>query len=424
MHLALCICSDITPLSLDTRLVLVMHHREASKTTATGPLALEALRNSELHLHGARDAALDLRGLHEQGRRTLLLFPGEDARPLTPTLLAEDSRPVTLVVPDGNWRQASRAARRIPGLELAERVILEEGQKSRYRLRTEPREGGLATFEAIARALGVIESREVQERLEALFTQMVERTLSTRGTPKQSTPPSSPDGLANHRPSSSAPLEILYQDDDLVAVNKPAGVLVHRGWARDGVPVLQQLRDQIGRHVFPVHRLDRATSGVLLFALSGETARRVQEEFDAHAIEKRYLAVCRGHDASLTRVDHPLTSEPGAPSRSAVTEFRLLGSFERYGLYEARPLTGRVHQIRRHLKHASHPIIGDVRYGKGEHNRIFRERFGLQRLALHAHELRFTHPRTRRAIHVRAPLPDDFSRLLEAMGLTAAVPAG
>lgn len=214
-----------------------------------------------------------------------------------------------------------------------------------------------------------------------------------------------------------APLEIIYRDDDLVAVNKPSGMPVHRGWARDGLPALQAVRDQIGQHVFPVHRLDRATSGVLLFALSGETAALVQAQLEAHEVEKRYLALCRGHDPALVRVDHPLAKEEGAEPRPAVTDFELLGTFERYGLYEARPLTGRLHQIRRHLKHASHPIIGDTRYGKGVHNRLFRDRFGFHRLALHASDLTLRHPRSSERLHLHAVLPPELARLFERLGL-------
>jgi tRNA pseudouridine65 synthase len=213
-------------------------------------------------------------------------------------------------------------------------------------------------------------------------------------------------------------LEILYRDDDLVAVNKPSGMPVHRGWARDGVPALQAVRDQIGCHVFPVHRLDRATSGVLLFALSGEVAHLVQEQLEAHQVEKRYLALCRGCDPALVRVDHPLAKDEGAEPRPAVTDFKLLGTFERYGLFEARPLTGRLHQIRRHLKHASHPIIGDTRYGKGEHNRLFRERFGFNRLALHASDLTLRQPRTGALLHLHAPLPPELARLFGQLGLS------
>jgi tRNA pseudouridine65 synthase len=222
---------------------------------------------------------------------------------------------------------------------------------------------------------------------------------------------------------SAASLEILYRDDELVAVDKPSGMAVHRGWARDGVPALQALRDQLGRHVYPVHRLDRGTSGVLLFALSGEVAGAVQSQLEAHEVEKVYIALCRGNDPGLVRVEHPLAREEGGEARPAVTDFKLLGRFERYGLYEARPLTGRRHQIRRHLKHASHPIIGDTTYGKGEHNRIFRERFGFQRLALHASELRLRHPISGAPLHVRAPLSPELARLLRDLGLSAEMPA-
>jgi len=418
MHLALCLCAQIPRLALATKLVLIMHHRELPRTTASGPLALRALPNSELHVHGQRDAPLDLNALHTQGRRVALLFPSEDATPLSAAWLARDPRPVTLVVPDGNWRQASRAARRVPGLERAERVGLPPGPPSQYGLRHEPRAEGLATFEAIARALGVLESSAVQQQLEALFARMVGATLSTRAQARAGM-------VATPLPAAvcGEPLELLYRDAELVVVNKPAGVLVHRGWARDGVPALQRLRDQLGQPVYPVHRLDRATSGVLVFALSPELARALQEALSAQSVEKHYLALCRGHDPSLSCVDHPLAKDKTAPARPARTELRLLGQFERYGLYAARPLTGRLHQIRRHLKHVSQPIIGDVRYGKGEHNRIFRERFDFHRLALHAWQLRLRHPRTGQALHVQAPLPADFARLLVRLGLEATVHA-
>lgn len=216
-------------------------------------------------------------------------------------------------------------------------------------------------------------------------------------------------------------LEILYRDDELVAVDKPSGVPVHRGWARDGAPVLQLLRDQLGRHVYPVHRLDRGTSGVLLFALSSEAARGVQIQFEAREVGKRYLALCRGNDPTLGRVDHPLAREDGREAQPAVTDLKLLGRAERYGLYEARPLTGRRHQIRRHLKHVSHPIIGDTTYGKGEHNRIFRERFGFHRLALHCSEMSLRHARSGAPLVVQAPLSPDLAQLLSALGFSAEI---
>ncbi|KAF0218872.1 MAG: DTW domain-containing [Geobacteraceae bacterium] len=181
MHVQLCICRSIPRYPLDTRLVLVMHRREHTKTTATGPLALEALPNSELRIHGHQDRPLDFSDLNIPERRTLLLYPGEDVPILTRSLLDRDSRPVTLVVPDGNWRQAARMGRRLPGLEHAEMVRLPEGPRTGWGIRRESHTEGLATFEAIARALGIIESPAVQAGMEDLFRLMVQRTLQARG---------------------------------------------------------------------------------------------------------------------------------------------------------------------------------------------------------------------------------------------------
>lgn len=214
------------------------------------------------------------------------------------------------------------------------------------------------------------------------------------------------------------PLPVLYRDDHLLIVSKPSGVAVHRGWAQDSDPILQRVRDLAGQHVHLAHRLDRATSGALALALDPETARLLQERFEGGGVVKRYLALVRGIPPEAGVIDHPIPRSPEGPRVPAVTEFRRLGTFERYALVEALPRTGRLHQIRRHLKHLSHPLLGDVRYGKGEHNRLFRERFGLHRLALHAFELRFEHPRrpgtTVRAV---APVPEDLAGTLRALGL-------
>jgi DTW domain-containing protein YfiP len=160
-----------------------MHHREIVKTTSTGPLALAALTNSELRIHGREDRPLDFRDLDRPDRRTLLLYPGDDAPTLSKGFLGRDSRPVTLVVPDGTWRQASRMGRRLPGLGHAEMVRLSDGLKTCWGIRREHHPQGLATFEAIARALGIIESTAVQAGLEELFRLMVRRTLLARGLP-------------------------------------------------------------------------------------------------------------------------------------------------------------------------------------------------------------------------------------------------
>lgn len=214
-----------------------------------------------------------------------------------------------------------------------------------------------------------------------------------------------------------APLPLLWRDDRLIAVAKPAGLAVHRGLARERVVAMTLARDQVGRHVFPVHRLDRATSGALLFALDPETARALQEQFAAGSVHKRYLALVRGIAPEEAVIDHPVPNDEDGPRVPAVTEIRRLGIFERYSLVEAVPRTGRFHQIRRHLKHLSLPLIGDVRYGKGEHNRLFRERFGLHRLALHALEIAFAHPEDGRLLRVAAPVPEDLAGPLRAMGL-------
>ena len=181
MHEPLCICAAIPRYAVATRLVLVMHQREHKKTTATGPLALAVLDNSELRIHGNLERPLDFSDLNTPERRTLLLYPGDDIPVLSRGFIEQDSRPVNLVVPDGNWRQASRMGRRLPGLDHAAMVRLPEGPETRWGIRRENHPQGLATFEAIARAFGIIESPAIQSGMEELFRLMVETTLRTRG---------------------------------------------------------------------------------------------------------------------------------------------------------------------------------------------------------------------------------------------------
>lgn len=214
-------------------------------------------------------------------------------------------------------------------------------------------------------------------------------------------------------------LHILYQDDAIAVVNKPSGLIVHRGLGTDKVVVMTLLRDQLGgRHVYPVHRLDRGTSGSLLFALSPETARDCQELFDQGRVRKRYLALCRGVAPESAHVDHPVPKCEDGERVDAVTDIRRLESVRLdagdFSLVEAFPLTGRYHQIRRHLKHLSHPLVGDVRYGRGEINRFFRDSYGLRRLALHAESLSLPHPATGTPLAIHAPLPDDL-KVLETL---------
>jgi tRNA pseudouridine65 synthase len=226
-------------------------------------------------------------------------------------------------------------------------------------------------------------------------------------------------------PPRAATLPILYQDATLVAVNKPAGMIVHRGWARDSVTALALVRDMLGHWVYPVHRLDRATSGVLIFALSPEIASRLGHAFMSQRVEKRYHALVRGLAPEQALVDHPIAKEKGKPKLEAQTRVTRLDSYpvtdeltqisRRYSWVEAVPLTGRPHQVRRHLKHIAHPIIGDVRYGKGEHNRLFRRRFGLERMALHAASLQLPHPTRATELLLSAPLPADLAELRAAL---------
>lgn len=209
---------------------------------------------------------------------------------------------------------------------------------------------------------------------------------------------------------------ILHRDARLVAVDKPTGVATHRGWADDDDALLQRVRDEVGAYVYPVHRLDRGASGIVLFALDQEAARLVSAAWTE--ADKRYLAITRGHPPEHLVLDHAIPNEP-PPRKSrgetytvervpAVTEIWRRETFGRYALVEARPHTGRLHQIRRHLKHLACPLIGDVRYGKGEHNRLFRTEHGLHRLALHCTKLTVAHPEGGTLV-VECALPADLA---------------
>lgn len=183
---------------------------------------------------------------------------------------------------------------------------------------------------------------------------------------------------------------ILYRDARCVAVDKPSGIATHRGWADDDDALLQLVRDTVNAYVYPVHRLDRGASGIVLFALDNPAAAAFSAAWPN--ADKRYLAITRGHPPDHVVIDHPIPKAPGEDRVDAVTEIWCRETFGRYAVVEARPRTGRLHQIRRHLKHISCPLIGDVRYGKGEHNRLFRTEHALHRLALHCTSLTVAHP--------------------------------
>ncbi len=205
------------------------------------------------------------------------------------------------------------------------------------------------------------------------------------------------------------PFEVLYADDHLLAVGKPSGCSVHAGVPDSGPALLPEVRDRVGRWVYPAHRLDRATSGVLLFAFDGETAGLLNGMLAEGRADKAYLALVRGAPPRQGTIDHAIPRSLDGPRVPAVTDYERLWVHGRYALVCARPHTGRRHQVRRHLKHIGHPLIGDVRYGKGEHNRFFRDHYGLNRLALHARSIRFEHPREGRELTIFAPVPADLS---------------
>ncbi|KJF88953.1 tRNA pseudouridine(65) synthase TruC [Photobacterium leiognathi] len=232
-------------------------------------------------------------------------------------------------------------------------------------------------------------------------------------------------------------LEILYRDEYLIAVNKPAGMLVHRSWldSHETVFVMQTLRDQIGQHVFPLHRLDRPTSGVLLFGLSSEIAAEMMPMFAGRDMHKTYHAVVRGWIKEAAVLDYPLKVEldkiadknasEEKEAQPAVTAYEPLATVEtdiavgrystsRYCLVEMKPETGRKHQLRRHMHHLSHHIIGDVNHGDGRHNRMFREHYDCHRLMLHASRLQFAHPITGEPIDIRADIDETWQRVISA----------
>ncbi len=234
-------------------------------------------------------------------------------------------------------------------------------------------------------------------------------------------------------------LNILYRDDCLVAIDKPAGLLVHRSPidSRETLFALQLLRDQIGQRVYPVHRLDRPTSGVLLFALDAATARIVSQQYMDNQVGKTYLAVVRGHapaggertHALQDKADPVIDRRRSAPASTnpALTRYRTLGCAEipfavdrypqsRYSLVQLAPRTGRQHQLRRHMKHIGHPIIGDAKHGKGVHNRFFASHFHCDRLLLSSTGLVLRHPVTDATLAISAGLDSRWQTVLDALG--------
>ncbi len=222
-------------------------------------------------------------------------------------------------------------------------------------------------------------------------------------------------------------LEIIYQDDYLIAINKPHGLLVHRSKIANDAKefALQLLRDQIGRQVNPVHRLDRKTGGVLLFAFDKEVEIAMQKQFQETLVDKHYLAIVRGYTPPEMEIDYPLAKENGT-IQEAQTRFITLQQSEiaiaigqhptsRYSLVEANPRTGRMHQIRKHFAHIFHPIIGDRPHGCNKQNRFFKDHFEMNTMMLHASKLSFTHPVTEQKISIEANVQSEFQRTLNLL---------
>ncbi|MBI3207087.1 MAG: pseudouridylate synthase [Myxococcales bacterium] len=217
-------------------------------------------------------------------------------------------------------------------------------------------------------------------------------------------------------------ISILYRDDSLLIVDKPAGILTHRTQlAPDSDVAMTRARDAIGAWVWPLHRLDRGTSGALAFGLSEQAARTWQEQLDAGSIVKVYLALVRGVAPDAIELDYPVPKSEAGPRVPARTAFRRLWAGDHCSLVEARPETGRFHQIRRHLSHLRHPIAGDSNYGTGWFNRKIRQSTPLTRLGLHCSSLAFPLPGGPR--RVVAPLASDFAQALIALGAPDALVA-
>jgi len=234
-------------------------------------------------------------------------------------------------------------------------------------------------------------------------------------------------------------LELLYQDKYLVAINKPSGLLVHKSMIdrHEIYFAMKMLRDQIGQWVYPIHRLDKPTSGILLFALDSQTAKLMSEQFKAHTIQKTYIAIVRGYTSESGEIKHALSekldkisdkkAKQDKEAQDAVTAFKRVATVEldiavgrydktRYSLLELKPQTGRKHQLRRHMKHISHHMLGDTKYGRGEHNKMIRKEFDCNRLLLHAISLEVIQPYTNESLIIKAPLDEIFKSILNKFG--------
>lgn len=224
-------------------------------------------------------------------------------------------------------------------------------------------------------------------------------------------------------------LEILYRDEHLIAINKPSGLLVHKSFysGEADTYAIQELKKQIGQKVYPVHRLDRKTSGVLLFTLDKEMLKTMSDVFAAREVEKKYIAILRGWAKEEETIDYDLVNE-NEVTQNAVTYYRRLQTSEidlpflkhqtsRYCLVEATPETGRFHQLRKHFKHILHPILGCRKHGCNKQNKLWLQTFGISKMTLHAHQLAFNHPISGEKIKINATIDNEFKRVGDILHL-------
>ena len=225
-------------------------------------------------------------------------------------------------------------------------------------------------------------------------------------------------------------LEVLYQDQHLVAINKPHDLLVHRSSIAKDVSLfaLQLLRDQLQKHIYTVHRLDRKTSGVLLFSFTDDVHRSMQKLFAENKIKKTYWAIVRGFTEDEGTIDYPLKRDDGK-TQEAITHYKTLARTEvaipfgkfstsRYSWVEIYPSTGRMHQIRKHFAHILHPIIADRPHGCNKQNKLFKDRFEMKTMLLHAKSIEFSHPVSNRKIFIEAEISDEFLRMIKVLNFT------
>lgn len=230
-------------------------------------------------------------------------------------------------------------------------------------------------------------------------------------------------------PDNTVQFDILYRDEHLIAIHKPCGFMVHKSSLDPYTSdlVLQHLRKQIKQRVYPIHRLDRKTSGLLILALSKESLKEMNVLFKNRDVEKQYLAICRGYTEESFEIDYDLTS-PSGKKQNAITEVKTLVQSElpwqtskfptsRYSLVKLQPITGRTHQLRKHMAHIFHPILGDRPHGCNKQNRYFKHTHGMTNMLLHAYHLEFVHPFTDRPISLHCPIPEHFQKAIKLLKL-------